>query len=140
MLRVVVPANKEPVSLEMAKKHLRVDTSADDSLIELLITAGREVVEQQTGYALVEATYEWSPTGPSCERPPIEPSTITSGEGVFPIRFVTTPGETPAALRAAILLLVGDTYAIREAGITGTIHVENPAVDRLTFPYRRFLP
>ncbi|MCY1249378.1 hypothetical protein D9M72_629060 [compost metagenome] len=54
--------------------------------------------------------------------------------------FDTVPGPVPAPLRAAILLLVGDLYANREARITGTIHVENPTVGRLMFPYRRVLP
>jgi hypothetical protein len=42
--------------------------------------------------------------------------------------------NVPAAIKAAILLLVGDMYANREAG--GQLLNENPAVGRLLFPYR----
>lgn len=42
----------------------------------------------------------------------------------------------PAALRAAILLMVGDMYAWREAKIEGAIS-ENSTVRRLLDPYRR---
>lgn len=42
--------------------------------------------------------------------------------------------NVPAPLKAAVLLLAADLYANREAG--GAAIVENPAVDRLLFPYR----
>lgn len=42
--------------------------------------------------------------------------------------------NVPAPLKAAVLLLAADLYANREAG--GAVIVENPAVDRLLFPYR----
>lgn len=43
--------------------------------------------------------------------------------------------NVPAPLRAAILLLAADLYANREAGTPAAL-LENPAVDRLLFPYR----
>lgn len=142
MLRLVsaVPAADEPVTLAEAKQHLVVIHDADDALILAYIAAAREVVEQQTGYALVAATYDWTPGLPGWTELPIEPGNVESAEGSLPVRFTTTPGAIPAALRAAVLLKAADLYANREAGITGTIHVVNPAFDRLTFPYRRFRP
>lgn len=47
--------------------------------------------------------------------------------------------SVPAALKAAILLIVGDLYANREASIDAKM-VENRAVTRLLFPYKRVLP
>ena len=48
------------------------------------------------------------------------------------------PGSfVPAAIKAAILLMVGDLYASREATIVGTIVAENPTVAALIAPYRR---
>lgn len=140
MLRTRTPATEEPVSLEEAKAHLAVIHAADDTLIGALIVAAREVVERATAYALVVASYEWSPVGERRAPLPIEPGSVTSAPGEYPVLFDTVPGPVPAPLRAAILLLVGDLYANREAGITGTTHVENPTVDRLMFPYRRVFP
>lgn len=55
-------------------------------------------------------------------------------------RFTFTAGyadaaSVPAALKAAILLLVGDLYANREARMPGSV-ADNPTVDRLLFPFR----
>ena len=47
----------EPVSLAEAKGHLRVDHSADDGLIESLVSAARGHVEQETGLAIVDQTW-----------------------------------------------------------------------------------
>jgi uncharacterized phiE125 gp8 family phage protein len=48
------------------------------------------------------------------------------------------PGSSvPAPIKAAILLMVGDLYANREAVVTGTIVTSNPTVDALIAPYRR---
>ena len=51
-----------------------------------------------------------------------------------------SPGDPaaniPQALKAAILLLVGDMYENREASGQGAMVVENPTVDRLLWPYR----
>ncbi|MBB4126224.1 hypothetical protein GGR77_001514 [Xanthomonas translucens] len=138
MLRLVTAAAEEPVTLADAKKHLVVLHDADDTLIAAFITAAREVVEQQTGYALATATYDWTPVGDGRSPLPIEPAQLDSAPDAYPVRFTTTPGPAPAALRAALLLLVGDLYANREAAVEGL--TENPAFARLTFPFRRILP
>lgn len=49
----------EPVSAAEAKLHLRVDISTDDDLITSLITAARMEVEQWTGRALINQTWDW---------------------------------------------------------------------------------
>lgn len=48
----------EPVSVNEAKAHLRVDISDDDALIDGLITAARTHVEQNLKRALVAQTWE----------------------------------------------------------------------------------
>lgn len=140
MLRTVSPATEEPVSLSEAKAHLAVIHNADDALIGAFIAAARESVERNTGYALVEASYEWAPVGQRQSPLPIEPATVTSAAGEYPVLFTTTPGPMPGPLRAAILLTLGDLYANREGLVVGATCVENPTVDRLMFPYRRVLP
>lgn len=55
------------------------------------------------------------------------------------VEFTTAPANIPAALKAAILLIVGDLVANTEASVEKPL-VENPAVQNLMFPYRRVLP
>lgn len=140
MLRTLTPATEEPVSLSEAKAHLVVIHDADDDLISAFVTAARESVERTTGYALVEATYEWTPVGERRVPLPIEPAIVDSEPDAYPVKFTTKPGPLPGPLRAAVLLLLGDLYANREAVVAGTQLAENPTLDRLMFPYRRVLP
>ena len=55
--RTVAPA-AEPITLSDAKTYLRVDSTAEDSLITNLITAAREKIESLTGRALITQTLE----------------------------------------------------------------------------------
>ncbi len=57
-VKVITAPTVEPISLEQAKAHLRVDTTDQDDLIEALITAAREKVEDETGRALITQTLE----------------------------------------------------------------------------------
>lgn len=45
--------------------------------------------------------------------------------------------DIPASLKAAALLMVGDSYSNRSDLIVGTIVAVNPATQRLMFPYRK---
>lgn len=55
-----VPPATEPVTLDEAKLHLRVESSvtSDDTLITALIQAAREYVENRTGRGLITQTRE----------------------------------------------------------------------------------
>lgn len=139
MLRTVTAATDEPVDVEWVKFRLRIDTDALDDHLPSMITAAREIVERQTGFALVEASYEWSPEGDRTTPLPLWPGTVTSEEDVYPILFDTTPGPAPEPLKSAICLLVGDLLANTEAN-TEKLLSENPAVQNLMFPFRRVLP
>jgi len=60
-LKLITPPQAEPISLEEAKKHLRVDHSYDDDYIESLISVVRMAVDGKDGWvgrALVEQTWE----------------------------------------------------------------------------------
>lgn len=48
----------EPLTLQEVKDHLRVDASADDTLITALIQSAREGAEAHTNRALIEQTWE----------------------------------------------------------------------------------
>lgn len=57
----------EPIHLEEAKAHLRVDHTADDALIAALIRTAREQVETYTGRTLITTTFDYSlPAFPAC--------------------------------------------------------------------------
>lgn len=87
------------VTLERAKQHLRVTSTAEDDLIELYIGAASDWIRNY----------------------------LDDGEFV--------PDEF--AVNAAQLLIIGDLYDIREAQSAGVEIKQNPAVERLLFPYRK---
>lgn len=67
--KVITSPSEEPVSLEVAKNHLKVDFDVDDSLINLLITSAREVAEEYTGLKFVtQEVEEIFPQFPGCNR------------------------------------------------------------------------
>jgi uncharacterized phiE125 gp8 family phage protein len=55
---VTAPA-LEPVTLQEAKDHLRVDSTAADAEIEPLIVAARQYVERTRGIALISTVFDW---------------------------------------------------------------------------------
>lgn len=52
-------AASNPVSLSEAKAHLRVDGTDEDTLISALIDAATNVVQEQTGRAMVAQTWDY---------------------------------------------------------------------------------
>jgi uncharacterized phiE125 gp8 family phage protein len=56
-IQLVTPPAIEPVTLDQAKQHLRVDYSEDDSLITGLITAARQYAEKYMHRAIFNQTW-----------------------------------------------------------------------------------
>ena len=56
--KLITAPVEEPIILEAAKAHLRVDHSTDDLLIDSLITAVRQYTEEITGRLLITQTQE----------------------------------------------------------------------------------
>jgi uncharacterized phiE125 gp8 family phage protein len=96
-LRLVTPPEVEPVTLDEAKAHLRLDSDADDTYVSALITAARERVELFLRRALITQAFEYTldgfPASPSLifstsvidlPRPPLQ--------SVESIKFVDTGG------------------------------------------------
>lgn len=56
--KVTVPPTTEPITRDEAKIHLRVDGTAEDTYIDGLIIAARQMVEQYLNRALITQTIE----------------------------------------------------------------------------------
>jgi uncharacterized phiE125 gp8 family phage protein len=72
----IIQTGEEPVDIETAKNHLRVDIDDDNALIQSLITAAREYCESFTLRAITTQTLEYMldtfPDGPILlPRPPL---------------------------------------------------------------------
>lgn len=55
---LLIPPTVEPVTLQEAKEHLRLDTDAHDAMLQVQIQAAREQVEMFTRRQLVTATWQ----------------------------------------------------------------------------------
>ena len=75
-LRLVTAPTTPALSLAEAKAHLRVDSNAEDTLIESLVTAATDMAEQQTRRALMQQTWELTldafPTAFKLTRVPVQ--------------------------------------------------------------------
>jgi uncharacterized phiE125 gp8 family phage protein len=57
-LKLITPPATEPITLNEAKLHLRVDGTDEDTMITALIVAARRMAEQRTERALITQTWE----------------------------------------------------------------------------------
>lgn len=71
-LTLVTAPTDEPVTLAEAKRHLRVDHSEEDALIEALIGAARQEAEATTRRAFITQTWSLKLDGFPCDGVPIE--------------------------------------------------------------------
>lgn len=123
------------VSLELAKKHLLVIHDSDDDLIQQNIDAAevyaadymnRQRIEDNPVNTWVRnsgTVAEWKlPLDRFDYYRCVSSEPAVSSEPYDPV---------PPSVVQAILLLVGDYYENRTAGIVGTIHADNPAVINL---------
>jgi uncharacterized phiE125 gp8 family phage protein len=128
---------------------------ADDAFVELPRSPLQSV--QQVSYldatgTLVQATIGdfdvLAPSGPHAQPGSVGPkpdktwpTNVQDRAHAARIRFVAGYGAAsavPAPLKAALLLILGDLYANREAQIVGGNVAENRAVDALLAPFRVF--
>ena len=66
-IKLISGPSSEPIMLNEAKLHLRVDVTDDDTLITGLIVAARQSAEQITGRALMQQTWELALDRFECE-------------------------------------------------------------------------
>lgn len=91
---ITAPAD-EPLTVAEAKAHLRVDSAADDALIQRLIGAARRKVEAEVGRALITQTLEltldtWPGGGAPVVIPQPPVSSVTSVKYVDPAGVLQT--------------------------------------------------
>lgn len=195
-LTLVTAPTVEPIALNVAKEHLRVDNTNSDALITLLIKTARIWTENYLGRALEDQTWDLKLDGFPSRRnidwpdqidipiPPLqsvtsinyvdtdgttqtlatstyqvdtssEPARIVPSYGNYwpatrnqlnavTVRFVAghprvgSPLETdvPAAIRHAMLLVIGELFERREEGIVAPIQRVPFSVQALLGPYR----
>lgn len=127
-LTLSVPPDKEPLSLDDAKQHLRVDSDMvdDDSLISSLITAARQWVEEITGHSVPQQTWQLALPG-------FPGATGVLGVpvyGVDPLMLPGTPVSGSVAYRYALHLGRGPVQSITSVqylDATGALVTLDPA-------------
>jgi len=92
-LSLVTAPAVEPVSVDEAKVHLRVDTPDEDALIDDLIRAARQYVETFTRRALITQTWDDKRDGFPCGDGTIE-LPIAGVSSVTSISYVDTNGDS----------------------------------------------
>ncbi|MFG1203211.1 head-tail connector protein [Xanthobacter aminoxidans] len=95
----------EPLTRAEAKAFLRVETDAEDTLIDALIAAARRHVEAETGRILMEQTWRFS-----LDRWPLRgviPAPVAPVRSILSATVAAADG-TPVALPEGALALVGD--------------------------------
>ena len=61
-VQIVSPPAIEPVSIDLVRRHCRIDQASDDDLLALYLTTAREAVERYMGAALITQTVLWTVT------------------------------------------------------------------------------
>jgi hypothetical protein len=96
-LRVVTPPASEPVTVDQAKRHCRIDNDNDDDLVTLYITTARLMVENWLNRACFTQQLQWNVTwAPPPTATPLVPQSLI----VFPLNWpplVKRPIELPRA-------------------------------------------
>jgi uncharacterized phiE125 gp8 family phage protein len=83
-LQLIISPSVEPVTLDEAKLHLKVDTTDDDALIATLIAAARARAEWNTGRAFVTQGWMlWRDCWAECVEIPLPPLQAVSAVTVY---------------------------------------------------------
>jgi Phage gp6-like head-tail connector protein len=96
-LRVLTPPASEPVTLDQAKRHCRIDNDYDDDLVALYLTSARMWAETYLNRALITQQLQYNITwAPPPTATPLVPQSLI----VFPLNWpplVKRPIELPRA-------------------------------------------
>jgi len=122
-------ARVEPVTLDLAKQHVRYLTTNEDDLILNMISAARMIAEEYTGRQIINATWRLSLDRPPCHRtielprPPLagdvvityddangDPQTLDSSTYVVKDSFLSASAIDPYCRAGKIILNSGETW------------------------------
>jgi uncharacterized phiE125 gp8 family phage protein len=96
-LRVITPPATEPIDVDLARQHCRVDAGYDDALLAMYVTSARERVEAYLNRALFTQVLQFNITwAPPPTATPLVPQSLI----VFPLNWpplVKRPIELPRA-------------------------------------------
>lgn len=98
-LQLITPPVREPLALDAAKAHLRVDVTDDDVLIAALITAAREYCEGFQNRAYITQTWQlWLDAWPAggeirIPRPPLQSVSSVRYYGADNTEYILEPTD-----------------------------------------------
>ena len=124
-MQLITPPAGEPVTLQEAKAHLRVDFDDDDGLIQALITAARQAAETITNRQLMSA--RWKLVMDSFPGPSLM--------GVPAGQSFSLPGHAILIHKSPVSNVVAINY-LDMAGITQAMPTTNFTVDAACEPAR----
>lgn len=104
------------VTLARAKAHVHATHDSDDEMLQHYIDAAEDYAARYMGRESLDELL-------------IEPDSDSDQSSEEAPRL-------PASVEQAVLLLVGDYYALREAQVMGSSLVKNPAAEALMHFYR----
>lgn len=124
-MQLITPPAGEPVSLQEAKTHLRVDFDDDDGLIQALIAAARQAAETITNRQLMSA--RWKLVMDSFPGPSLM--------GVPAGQPFSLPGHAILIHKSPVLNVVSINY-LDMAGVLQSMPASNYTVDAACEPAR----
>ncbi|WP_426041508.1 head-tail connector protein [Brevundimonas sp. TWP2-3-4b1] len=117
----------DPLRLPMLAKTVASVTYVNQAGATITVSSADYVLAADALGSFVECAYGVTWSSPRDQTRAVT-VTFTAGEAA---------ASVPSAIKAGILLMVGDLYANREGVVTGTITAINPTVSALIAPYRR---
>lgn len=117
-LSLVTAPTTEPIDVEAAKLHVKIDENDDSSLIYALISAAREHVENKTGRKMISQTWDLMLDGFPCGPIVLPFPPVTS---ITSVSYVDTAGAT-------------QTWASGATGYTTRLPVGPQAGPALIYP------
>jgi gp6-like head-tail connector protein len=125
-LELVTPPATEPVTVTEAKAHARIETTADDTLLEGYITGARELVERTTHRALITQTWRLTlDCWPGSEDAP-----WFSGVAELPVSYADGVGGSFVEIRKAPFLAISSVQTLDESDTATTWASSNYYVDK----------